>query len=103
MALRWTAGDELPHFVATIEINGSTTTDLSSGWTFALTLRQGSATPVLTKSTNITGAAGSKVTVAWSDNDLNVPAGTYSARLVATRTSDSAEFTVHETFKILEA
>ena len=101
MALRWHAGDELPHWVSTIRINDSTATDLSSGWTFVVTLRQGTATPVLTKSTNITGAAGSVVTVAWADGDLAVAPGTYRARLVATRTSDSAEFTVPDTFDIL--
>lgn len=101
MALTYHRGDELPAWVATIELNGSTATDLSSGYTFSLEVKQGSSAAVLTKTTNITGAAGSIVTVAWASNDLDIAAGTYRAVLTVTRTSDSSEFTIEDRLTIL--
>ena len=103
MTIRMFRGDELPAWVATISLNGSTSTDLSTGYTFSVAVKQGSATPVLTKTTNITGAAGSVVTVAWASQELDLAPGTYRLVLTVTRTSDSAEFTVEDRLEILGA
>lgn len=100
MALTYHRGDELPQWVATVTING-TAPDLSSGYTFSVTVRQGDGTAVLTKTTNITGAASGVVTVAWADGDLDIAPGTYRVLLTATRTSDSAEWTVEDQLRIV--
>jgi len=98
--LRYHRGDERPGWVATVTVNG-TADNMATGYTFAVRVQQGDATPVLTKTTNITGAAAGVVTVLWADGDLDIPVGTYKALLVATRSSDSAEWTVQETITIL--
>lgn len=100
MALTYHRGDELPQWVATVTVNGSTP-DLSSGYTFTVTVKQGSDAAVLTKTTNITGATAGVVTVAWADGDLDIAAGTYRVLLAATRTSDSAEWTVEDQLRIV--
>ena len=103
MALTYFRGDELPAWVATVSLNGSTATDLSSGYTFSLQVKQGSATAALTKTSNIAGGAGSVVTVAWASQELDLPPGTYRAVLTVTRSSDSAEFTFEDRLIILGA
>jgi len=57
--------------------------DMSTGYTFALTLVGLDGTTALTKSTNITGADGS-VTIVWDVGDLDIAAGTYELRLTVT-------------------
>jgi hypothetical protein len=54
------------------------------------------ATPLLTKTTNITGATGGQITVAWAANDLALTPGTYLVQLKATRTADNLETTVED-------
>lgn len=100
MPLFYHRGDERPAWVATVSLNGATD-DLSSGFTFSVRVQRGDATPVLTKTTNITGAAGGVVTVAWAENDLDIAPGTYKVLLTATRTSDSLEWTVQDKIEIL--
>ena len=91
--LSYYRSDELPHWQATIQING-TGPDFSSGWTFEVKVG------TLTKTTNITGAASGVITVAWAASDLDQTPNTYTAQLVATRTSDSAQCTVTELLEI---
>jgi len=95
-ALVYHRGDERPAWVATVTVNG-TADNMTSGYTFQVLLyTDPTATPVLTKTSNITGAAAGAVTVAWNATDLDIPPGLYTAQLKATRTSDSAEWTVTE-------
>lgn len=96
MTLSYFRSDELPQWQATIEHNG-TSPDFSSGWTFQVKVaEQATGTVVLTKTTNITGATGGVVTVAWASGELDVEPGRYRAQLKATRTSDGGEATVSE-------
>ena len=64
--------------------------DLSSGYTFTLTLLDRSGATALTKTTNITGANGS-VAVAWAADDLALTAGTYTLHLRARETATSKD------------
>lgn len=61
--------------------------DLSSGYTFTLTMLDSAGTAALTKTTGITGASGS-VAIAWAAGELDLDPGTYAlhvrAREVAT-------------------
>lgn len=60
--------------------------DLSSGYTFTLTLTDSLGAVQLTKVTGITGGDGF-VVVAWAVDDLEIPVGPYSLRLRARETS----------------
>ncbi len=96
MPLAYYQSDELPAWVATISHNG-TAPDFTTGWTFRVVVTQVDApTPVLTKTTNITGAEAGVITVAWAPNDLNVTPGAYLVQLKATRTADSLETTIED-------
>lgn len=85
------AGAELPGLTLPWQEETSqgvwTNLDLSSGWTFTLTLVDSDGVTQLSKTTNIFGADGS-VVVTWAVDDLNLTVGTYSlylrAREVAT-------------------
>ena len=93
--------DERPAWVATVPING-TGDDMSSGYTFQVKVAASpTATVALTKTTNITGATGGVVTVAWAPNELNLSPDLYVVQLKASRTSDSAEWTIEDTLEIL--
>jgi hypothetical protein len=69
--------------------------DFSSVYTFSLKLGNTGETALLTKTTNITGAAGSgsapsgdpNITVAWASGDLDLDAGVYACDLTATTSS----------------
>ena len=98
--LRYFRSDELPAWVETVTVNG-TTYDYSSGWTFSVTLTDAGGTVGLTKTTNITGAVSGVITVAWATNELDLAEGTYRAVLVASRTSDSAQHTLERTLQIV--
>ena len=98
--LTYYVGDERPSWQATVTVNG-VADDMSTGYTFVVKVAASlDGTAVLTKSTNITGATGGVVTVAWADGDLAQTAGEYVATLTATRVSDSAEWTVSERISI---
>lgn len=99
MGLSYFVNDELPQWVATVSVNGATH-DYSTGWTFTVTLNQGSSAAVLTKTTNITGSTGGVITVAWAVGDLNLDPGLYRALLVAKRTADNLEHTVKEMVEV---
>lgn len=62
--------------------------DLSSGYTFTLTLTSASGTVALTKTTGITGANGS-VSVSWAAAELDITEGVYSLHL---RARDGSSF-----------
>jgi hypothetical protein len=92
--------DERPYWAATITIDGATE-DMSAGYTFQATVAtSGTATPVLTKTTGITGSAGGVVTVAWATGDLDIAVGTYEVQLTVTRTADGKDFTISDTLNI---
>lgn len=100
--LSYFQGDERPAWVATITVNGASD-DYSTGHTFTVKVATArSATPVLSKTSGITGGTGGAVTVAWASNELNLTPGLYVAQLTVTRTADSAELTVEETLEILD-
>lgn len=92
--------DELPAWVPTISSNGANP-DFSTGWTFQVKVAASpTATAALTKTTNITGATGGAVTVAWAPNELDLEPGLYLCQLTATRSSDSAQETVEVDLEI---
>ena len=90
----YVAGAELPGLTLPWkeELTADTWTDLdlSSGYTFTLTLTDTAGTVALTKTTNITGADGS-VTVAWAVDDLDQTTGIYTLRLRARETATSKD------------
>lgn len=101
MSLTYHRADERPAWVATVSINGATD-NMSSGYTFQVKVATSpTATVALTKTTNITGASGGQVTVAWAPNELDLEPGLYIVQLKASRTSDSAEWTLEDTLEIL--
>jgi hypothetical protein len=69
-----------------------TLVDFSSGYTFSLKVGTRGTTALLTKTTNIAGAAGAgveptgtpNVVVTWAAGELAIAAGTYLAQLTAT-------------------
>lgn len=69
--------------------------DFSSGYTWSLKVGVPGSTALLTKTTNITGAAGSgtaptgtpNVVVTWAGGELTLTAGSYTAELTGTTSS----------------
>lgn len=57
--------------------------DLSSGYTFTLTLVANDGTTTVTKTTGIAGTNGT-VEVSWSTDELNIAPGNYTLNLRAT-------------------
>ncbi len=100
MALSYFRNDERPDWVATVTVNGATD-DMSSGYSFSVKIATDlSSAAVLTKTTNITGAAAGVVTVAWAAGELDIAPGQYVATLTARRTSDSRDWTISEPLTI---
>lgn len=98
--LSYYRNDERPDWQATVTVNG-TADDMSTGYTFTVRVATSpTATAVLTKTTNITGATGGVVTVAWAAGELDIAPGTYIATLTARRTSDSRDWTISEQLTI---
>jgi hypothetical protein len=97
--LTYHRGDERPAWVPTVTLNGGTD-DLSTGYTFAVKVYDGSGTAALTKTTNITGAPAGVVTVAWAEGELDITPGPYRVILVATRTADSLEWTIEDQLQV---
>lgn len=102
--IEYHVADERPAWKATVTVNG-TADDMSTGYTYQVKIyRAGLAddptATLLTKTTNITGATGGVVTVAWAPNDLAIAEGLHVAQLKASRTSDSAEWTITELIRI---
>ncbi len=98
MSLDYSAGDEIPYWVATIIPNGETI-DFSSGWTFTATLTQPGQTTV-TKTSGIAGSAANVVTVTWAVGELAIATGLWQAQLTAKRTADDRQVTVNDTVDI---
>lgn len=101
MALQYRRADELPAWQATATVNG-VAPDFSTGHTFSVRLARDSTptTTALTKTTNITGASGGVITVAWQADELDLPEGTYRAQLRFTQTTGTLEGTIEETIII---
>lgn len=83
-------GDELPGLTLPWQTetaqNTYTDLDLSSGYTFSLTLTNSADEVVVTKTSGITGADGS-VVIAWAVDELDIAEGLYEFTLVATETA----------------
>mgnify|MGYP003543996023 CR=1 FL=1 len=70
-------------------------TDMSSGYTFSLKVGTAGSTALLTKTTNITGAAGAgteptgtpNVVGTWTAGELDLTPGTYAWQLTCTSSS----------------
>jgi len=89
------AGAELPGLTLPWQeetaANVFTDLDLSSGYTFTLTLTStAGGAAVLTKTTGITGTA-TGATVAWAVGELDVAVGPYEMRLRARETATSKD------------
>lgn len=82
--------------------------DFSSGYTFSFKIGTRGQTASLTKTTNITGAAGAgvepsgtpNVTVTWAAGELDITPGNYAWELTATTSSADRVFSGR--FKVLD-
>lgn len=99
MSLRYYVGSDLPDTQITLRNGDGTYPDFSSGYTFSIKVAPaGSTTATFTKSTNVTGAAGSatvaNLTISWATSgELNsLTAGYYILQVTVTRTSDSRQW-----------
>lgn len=99
MSLVYISGSDLPDTQITIRNGDGTYPDFSSGYTFQVKVAPaGSTTASFTKTTGITGGAGSatacNVTVAWATSgELNsLTSGFYTLQVQVTRTADSAQW-----------
>lgn len=93
-ATTYIQGADLPDLAITWKDSNGAIIDFSTGSTFVLKVGQPGVTASLTKSTGIAGASTSpNITIAWAvSGELNtLPAATYVADLIATRTSDSKQ------------
>ena len=88
------AGAELPGLTLPWQTETTANTyedlDLSSGYTFTLTLVDVTGADALTKTTNIAGADGS-VVVTWATDDLALTAGQYTLKLRAREVATSKD------------
>lgn len=93
--LHYYAHDERPSAELWWRDDDNSLVDLSSGYTFSLKIGNPGSSAVLTKTTGITGAAGSgsepdgtpNVVIAWSAGDLDLTPGIYALQLKATNSS----------------
>lgn len=99
MGLRYYVGSDLPDTQVTLRNGDGTYPDFSSGYTFQVKVAPTSGSAAtFTKTTSITGAAGSStvanVSVSWATSgELNsLTAGYYVLQLQVTRTSDSRQW-----------
>jgi hypothetical protein len=97
----WKKTAERPALELWLQDRTGTLIDFSSGYTFSFKVGNAGTAALLTKTTNITGAAGSgnepsgtpNVTVTWTAGELNLTPGTYSWELTATTSSLDRVFT----------
>lgn len=113
MSLEYTIGDELGDAgLFWLDGDGNLVDFSGSTYTFSLKIYDADGAAWFTKTTNITGAAGSlttdpptpNVVVAWATSaELTTitTAGTYPFRLTASRTADSKTRTFRSTITIL--
>lgn len=88
-------GAERPGLELWIQDRSGTLIDFSSGYTFELTIGSPGDTPLLTKSSGISGATGSgvepsgspNVVVTWAADELDITPGIYGWWLTASTTS----------------
>ncbi len=99
MNLRYYVGSDLPDTQVTLRNGDGTYPDFASGYTFQVKVApSGSTTASFTKTTSVTGAAGSStaanVTISWATSgELNsLAAGYYTLQLQVTRSSDSRQW-----------
>ena len=92
MAVEYEIGEELdPLEITWLDADGNVR-NFASGWTFEFKLGTIGQTALLTKTTNITGAAtGPNVTINFAVDELVVVAGSYTGQLRARRTSDNKD------------
>ena len=95
---------EDPAYAVSWLTNAGATIDFSTGYTFELKLKNEAGTDVLTKTSNITGAATTpNVIAAWAANELNITPGVYFVHLKANHHAQStplAPWTLAEVKKI---
>ena len=110
-ALEYHSSASLPNVELWLQDDDGTLVDFSSGYTFSLKIGAKGAAAVLTKSSGITGAAGSgsepdgtaNVTIAWSDGELaNIDPGPYTWQLTCTATSGGKDRVFEGQIKILD-
>ena len=70
--------------------NTWTALDLSTGFTFSLTLTDSAGTVALTKTTNITGTS-TGFTIAWATGELVLTVGLYTMNVRVTETATSLD------------
>lgn len=91
-ALKYYQGAERPALKLWLLDDDGTLIDFSLGYSFTLKIGLAGQTPLLTKTTGITGAVGAgveptgspNVTVAWAAGELGIPVGSYTWSLTAT-------------------
>jgi hypothetical protein len=84
---------EIPSFAVEWRDGNGALINFASGYTFQVLLVNTSDAVVLTKTTNITGAATSpNVTVAWPAGELNITPGVYFLHLRATSATNDRFF-----------
>jgi hypothetical protein len=83
--VRYHANAERPTLRLTWYDDDDNLIDFSSGYTFSLKVGNPGSAALLTKTTNITGAATApNVTIAWTAGELAIAPGTYTYELTAT-------------------
>lgn len=86
-------GADLPDLALTWKDRSGNLIDFSSGWTFSVKVGVVAGTALITKTTNITGAATApNLTISWATSEVGtLAAGSYVVEIIATETSDSRE------------
>lgn len=90
--LEYAKGAEKPDLQIWWESSTASLIDFSTGYTFQLKIGNEDQSALLTKTTGITGAAGSgsepsgtpNVSIVWADGELAITPGLYSLQLKAT-------------------
>jgi hypothetical protein len=86
MSAEYIAGAEDPSLSVTWTAHDGTLIDFSTGWTFVLKLYKTGVTPLITKTTGITGAATDpNVVIVWATNQLDIAPGAYRLEIKATK------------------
>jgi len=102
MSLRYHTTAERPSLEMWLLDDDGSLIDLSAGYTFEVKIGRAGEAALLTKSTGITGAAGSgveptgtpNVTIAWTAGELAIAPGLYTMQLTATTGGLDRLFTV---------
>lgn len=101
MTIRYHSSAERPSLELWLEDDDGTLIDFSSGYTFSVKIGTIAAT-LLTKTTGITGAAGSgsepsgapNLTVAWTAGELDITPGAYTLQVTATTSGLDRVFSI---------